>query len=46
MNPPFPLDFLWASDVHKQVFPELFDLLHKYNMHDDDGETISKEKKK
>ncbi|CAB4434394.1 unnamed protein product [Rhizophagus irregularis] len=25
------LDFLWASDVHKTVFPELFDLLSKYN---------------
>ncbi|GBC04496.1 hypothetical protein RclHR1_00570052 [Rhizophagus clarus] len=25
------LDFLWASDVHKTVFPKLFDLLNKYN---------------
>ncbi|RHZ54741.1 hypothetical protein Glove_423g18 [Diversispora epigaea] len=39
------LDFLWASDVHKQVFPELFDLLHKYNNHDDYEEDDDDDKK-
>lgn len=28
----FIVDFLWASDVHKTVFPELFGLLSKYNV--------------
>ncbi|CAG8646986.1 12309_t:CDS:2 [Ambispora gerdemannii] len=27
------LDFLWASEVHEEVFPEIFDLLRTYNRH-------------
>ncbi|CAG8487542.1 8417_t:CDS:2 [Paraglomus occultum] len=26
------IDFIWAADVHKHVFPELFDLLRVYNV--------------
>jgi hypothetical protein len=28
------LDFLWASDVHQKVFPDVFNLLLRYNVHD------------
>ncbi|KAG9284543.1 hypothetical protein G9A89_014147 [Geosiphon pyriformis] len=27
------LDFLWASEVHKKIFPQIFDLLRIYNVH-------------
>ncbi|RIA93010.1 triacylglycerol lipase [Glomus cerebriforme] len=42
--PPYEhLDFLWASDVHKTVFPDLFDLLSKYNVHHKIDEEIDNE---
>ncbi|CAG8517399.1 16208_t:CDS:2 [Funneliformis mosseae] len=28
------LDFLWATDVHQKIFPEIFDLLLHYNVHE------------
>ncbi|RIA91353.1 sterol esterase-like protein [Glomus cerebriforme] len=28
------LDFLWARDVHQKVFPDIFNLLLRYNVHD------------
>ncbi|CAG8561132.1 27321_t:CDS:2 [Dentiscutata erythropus] len=35
--PPYEhLDFIWGYDVHTHVFPELFNLLRKYNTCDDE----------
>ncbi|KAF0544870.1 alpha/beta-hydrolase [Gigaspora margarita] len=35
--PPYEhLDFIWGSEVHTHVFPELFNLLRKYNTCDDE----------
>jgi hypothetical protein len=25
---------MWGADIHEHVFPELFDLLKTYNVHD------------
>ncbi|CAG8728421.1 19776_t:CDS:2, partial [Cetraspora pellucida] len=35
------LDFIWASDINHKVFPVIFYLLRKYNIHDDNDITYS-----